>query len=207
MSIKVRKATANDIDFLTWAVLESSRSGKKLGIFDLIFECDDDVILKKKIEALLQTTHKSYVHFSNFLIAEVDGKEAATLCGYEPRHATSDIFSKALLEVEVDGSYESRIASYNDCLSESDIKTWMIDFVEVVEGINDLPVIKALIQKSLLGARLMGYRKAQTFVDIGATETEILYKKLGFHFLDEKRSSFFAEVYGRPGITRFQMEL
>lgn len=207
MSIKVRKANVNDVAFLAWAVLESSRSGKKLGIFDLIFEESKDAILLEKIALLLQSKNKSYVHLSNFMVAEVDGKDSAALCGYEPRHATSEAFSKALEEVGVESTYEARIASYLLCKSELDIKTWVLDFIEVVEGVNELAVIKALIQKSLLTARLMGYRKTQTMIEIGSTETEILYKKLGFHFLDEKRSSYFEATFGRPGISRFQMEL
>ena len=207
MNMKVRKANASDAEFLSWAVLESSRSGKKLGLFDLIFEESDDSVLLNKIGALLKSSNKSYVHLSNFMVAEVDGKESAALCGYEPRHATSETFSKALEEIGVDSSYQERIATYALCQSEPDIKTWVLDFIEVVEGVNELAVIKALIQKSLLTARLMGYRKAQTMIEIGATEREILYKKLGFHYLDEKRSSYFEASFGRPGISRFQMEL
>jgi len=207
MSINVRKASVKDIDFISWAVLESSRSGKNIGIFDLIFETQDNKKLLKKIAQLLQTSSKSYVHLSNFMVAEVNGKDGAALCGYEPRHATQAVFAKALLEIDIDETYEQRIATYQSCESQVDIKTWVLDFIEVVEGVNELAVIKALIQKSLLTARLMGYRKAQTFIEIGSTEVQLLYKKLGFSFLDEKRSEYFEEIFGRPGISRFQMEL
>jgi hypothetical protein len=39
-------------------------------------------------------------------------------------------------------------------------------------------ILKELVRKSMLTARLKGYRKVQTMVEIGSVETEIIYKKL-----------------------------
>ena len=207
MGNTIRKANENDAAFIAWAILESSRAGKKIGFFDLIFQSGDDKALLKQLEKLTVTKTKSYCHYSNFLVAEAGGTPIAVLCGYEPRIATDTIFSKALAELGVEEGYEERIAAYLLCRPEIDRQTWVLDFIEVKPGHDSFELMKALIQKSLLTARLKGYRKAQTMVEIGSVETKMVYDKLGFSFIDEKRSDYYKEVFGRAGIMRLQMSL
>lgn len=207
MGSTIRKANEGDAGFIAWAMLESSRAGKRIGFFDLIFQTDNDDALLEQLAKLTVTQTKSYCHFSNFLVAEIGGESAALLCGYEPRIATDEIFAKALEELGVDGSYQERIAAYLLCRPDIDRQTWVLDFIEVKPGHNDFEVMKELIQKSLLTARLKGYRKAQTMVEIGSVEIQMVYEKLGFSFVDEKRSEYYKEVFGRAGIMRLQMTL
>ena len=70
-----------------------------------------------------------------------------------------------------------------------------------------LSVFAELIKKSLLTARLKGYRKAQTMVEIGSSDTQILYEKLGFEVIDEKRSELYSDQFGRAGIKRLQIRI
>ena len=93
MSIKIKKATIEDALFLAKMILQNSRAGKKLGMFDLIFEKSDKDILEN-IRSLVIATAKSHCHFSNFLIAQIDSKDVGTLCSYEPRISTRDTFLK-----------------------------------------------------------------------------------------------------------------
>ena len=207
MNITVRKSAESDATILAQAMLVSSRAGKKIGIFDLIFETSDETELTERLEALVRTQTKSYCHFSNFLLAVRGEKIAGTLCGYESRVATHEVFTKALAELGIDEGYQERIATFLLVESELDRQTWMLDFMTVSEGCEPLPVVSELLKKSLLTARLKGYRKAQTMVEIGSSDTEILYEKLGFEVKDEKRSELYAQQFGRAGIKRLQMVL
>ncbi len=207
MEITVTKATETDKALLAKAILQSSRAGKKIGIFDLIFQSHEDDYLLGRLAELTGTQTKSYCHFSNFLIASGIEKVSGTLCGYEPRIATHEVFSKALAEIGVDSDYQERIATYLLVEPAADRQTWMLDFMQVTPGCEPLPVFEALLKKSLLTARLKGYRKAQTMVEIGSIDTELLYEKLGFEVMDEKRSELYAEQFGRDGIKRLQMTL
>ncbi|WP_345970755.1 acyl-CoA acyltransferase [Sulfurimonas sp. HSL1-6] len=188
-------------------MLTSSRAGKKIGIFDLIFETSDNGALKEHLRALALSTTKSYCHYSNFLLAVSGGAVAGTICGYEPRVATHDVFTKALAELGVDEGYQERIATFLLVKPEIDRQTWVVDFMTVNEGYNPLTVFAELIKKSLLSARLKGYRKAQTMVEIGSSDAQILYEKLGFEVMDEKRSELYDDQFGRAGIKRLQMAL
>ncbi len=207
MDIKIRKATEADSELLAWAMMESSRAGKQIGLFDLVFTPNDDVELLERLIQLTTTQTKSYCHLSNFIIAEVGGVSAGVLCGYEPRIATHEIFSKALYELGCNEGYEERISAYLLCEPEIDRKTWVLDFMEEKPEFESLEILKEMIQKSLLTARLKGYRQVQTMVEIGSVETQMVYEKLGFSIKDEKRADHYREVFGRAGITRLQMHL
>jgi ribosomal protein S18 acetylase RimI-like enzyme len=207
MNITIRKATEKDTDVVADAMLVSSRAGKKIGIFDLIFETSDDEKLKERLRALALTQTKSYCHHSNFLLASGEQKFSGTICGYEPRMATHDVFTKALSEIGVDGGYQERIAAFLVVQPEIDRQTWVLDFMTVSQGCEPLPVFAELLKKSLLSARLKGYRKAQTMVEIGSLDSQILYEKLGFEVIDEKRSELYEDQFGRAGIKRLQMVL
>jgi hypothetical protein len=207
MNITVRKAGLEDAELIAWAIMHSSRSGKSVGLFDLIFQPADDAALLASLKALTTTSTKSYCHHSNFLIAESGGEAVGVLCGYEPRIATREIFSRALAEVGVDGGYEERIAGYLLCAPEIDRQTWVLDFIVEKPGRESFDILRELVQKSLLTARLKGYRKVQTMLEIGSLQTQRIYEKLGFSFADEKRSEYYKELFGRAGIMRYSLNL
>lgn len=207
MTISVRKATDADCEIVALALLEGSRAGKKIGYFDLVFNTSDDIQLINNLKRLCSTTTKSYCHYSNFFVAVVNNESVGAVCGYEPRIATDEIFAKALEEIGFDESYHERIAAYLLCEPEVDNKTWVLDFMMTKNEYKSLEILKELVGKSMLTARLKGYRKVQTMIEIGSVETEMIYKKLGFHVIDEKRSEYYREQFDRPGIMRLQLEL
>ncbi len=200
MSIKIKQASAKDSPFLAKMILQSSRAGKKHGLFDLLFETNDSNIILQKLEQLTTTKSKSHCHYSNFLIAEMDGKSVGTLCSYEPRIATKETFIEALAEIECIDQEESLEVLYG-CDFALNNRTLMFDFMEELEGFLDVGVLKALMQKSLLTARLKGYRIAQTIVEIGSLESQLLYKKLGFTEVKQLECELYKEKFGRVGLS------
>lgn len=207
MAVTVRKASEADVDIVAQALLESSRAGKKIGLFDLVFNTSEESALLEHLKKLALTQTKSYCHISNFFVAVGGGSVAGVICGYEPRIATHEIFSKALEEVGFDESYHERIAAFLLCEGEVDNKTFVLDFLYVKPEHKTVDVYKELVGKSMLTARLKGYRKVQTSIEIGSVETEMIYKKLGFDLVDEKRSEYYKEQFGRSGIMRLQLSL
>jgi len=180
--------------------LQSSRAGKKFGIYDLIFHTDDNETILKKLEDLTQTKAKAHCNYNNFLIAELDGKSIGTLCSYEPRIATKEAFIEAIKEVGYDEEHISESLDVMYCCDFNlNNRTLMFDFMEELEGFIDVGVMKALMQKSLLNARLKGYRIAQALVEIGSLETLMFYKKLGFKVVEEKECELYKEKFGRAG--------
>ena len=206
MSITIRKAKAEDSPFLAQMILQSSRAGKKDGIFDLIFATNDESVILPKIEALTNTKAKSHCNFNNFLIAESDGKCVGTLCSYEPRIATKEAFIAALEEVGCSESCEEALDVMGCCDFGLNNRTLMFDFMEELEGFIDVGVLKTLMTKSLLTARLKGYRIGQALVEIGSLETILFYRKLGFKQVEEKECDLYKEKFGRAGQVLLELE-
>ncbi|WP_294961036.1 acyl-CoA acyltransferase [Sulfurimonas sp.] len=206
MNIKIRKALNTDAEFLAKMILQSSRADKKIGIFDLIFESKEDDATLKNIEKLTTTVGKNQCHYSNFLIAEIDGKSVGSLCSYEPRIATRETFLNSLKEIGSDSHTEEFFEILDTCNFGLNKSTLIFDFMEELEGHMNVGVLKALMQKSLLTARLKGYRIAQAMVEIGSLETLLYYKKLGFKEVRQIESGLYKEKFGRPGLILLSFE-
>jgi len=206
MSIKIKKAQSTDSPFLAQMILQSSRADKQFGMFDLIFGHQDDKSTLASIESLIKTNAKNQCHFSNFLIAEIDGKNVGSLCSYEPRIATTQTFLNALDEIGcLDGS-KIYLEIQEACDFELNIRTLIFDFMEEIEGHMDVGILKSLMQKSLLTARLKGYRIVQSMVEIGSLETLLYYKKLGFKEVKQKECEIYREKFGRTGLVLLALE-
>ena len=206
MSIKIRKATTGDLKFLAQMMLQSSRAGKKIGLFDLVFNTTDNAKILENLEALSQTTVKNQCHYSNFLIAELDGKSVGTLCSYEPRISTKQTFVDGLKEIGCEEDVSDSLEVMYNCDFDLNNRTLMFDYMEELEGFIDVGVLKTLMQKSLLTARLKGYRIAQSIVEIGSLETLLFYKTLGFKEVKERECELYREKFGRNGLVLLSIE-
>jgi len=207
MSIKIRKATKDDAPFLAKMILQSSRAEKKICIYDLIFETNDDKEILKNLEKLTTTTAKNSSHYSNFLVAEVDGNLVGSLCAYEPRISTRETFFDSLTELGITNSADSEyIEILNVCDFKLNTRTLVFDYMEEVEDFIDVGVLKELMRKSLLTARLKGYSIAQTVVEIGSLEALLYYKKLGFKEVESKECELYREKFGRAGLVLLTYE-
>ena len=206
MAIKIRRATANDAPFLAQMILQSSRAGKKDGMFDLVFQTNNDEEILQRLAQLTQTTAKNQCHYTNFLIAELNGKSVGTLCSYEPRISTKEVLIDSFKELGCREDVSSSLEAFYSCAFDLNKRTLMFDFMEELEGFIDVGVLKELMRKSLLTARLKGYRIAQTIIEIGSLESELFYKKLGFRKLEQKECELYREKFGRAGLMLLSIE-
>ena len=191
--MNIRTAKVEDAEFIAWAILESSRGGKEKGLFDMIFSPSSDI--------------KTICHYSNFLIAEVDGQDAGALCGYDGYRISWEQMSEALSSMGCQGDYKERISAYFLCEPSVEKNTFSLNFMITKDEFRGLGVVKALVKKVLLNARLKGFRKAQTGIEIGSVETQLAYEKMGFSFKEEKKSDYYLQEFGRAGINSYVMEL
>jgi len=206
MSIKIEKAKREDAPFLAQMMLESSRAQKKIGLFDYLFEASNDDELLEKLQHIALNPIGCYCYFENFLVAKVDGKKVGSLCAYEPRKATKNDFLQALIESGCGSSVEKRLENLASCEFKINNRTLMFDFLEEVEGYVDVGILKALMQKSLLEARLKGYRIAQTIVEIGSLESLLFYQTLSFEEKERKECEKYKEIFGRNGVMLLELD-
>ena len=150
MSIKIKKAQSTDSPFLAQMILQSSRADKQFGMFDLIFGHLGDSGTLASIEKLIKADVKNQCHFSNFLIAEIDGENVGSLCSYEPRIATTQSFLDALNEIGCSDGHKIFLEIQEACDFELNTRTLVFDYMEELEGYMDVGILKSLMQKSLL---------------------------------------------------------
>lgn len=206
MSVKIEKAKKEDAPFLARMMLQSSRADKAVGLFDYLFNNAADDMIIQKLEQLLLSSKQCYCYYENFLVARIDEKNVGTLCSYEPRIATKEKFIEALQDTGCDDSVVDRLNALRECDFDINKRTLMFDFLEEVEGYVDMGILKALMQKSLLTARLKGYRIAQTIVEIGSLETLMFYEKLGFSVKEKKECESYKEIFGRSGVMLLELD-
>ena len=205
--IDVKKAGLSDVDFLASCILKSSRSGRSKGIFDLIFGIDDDKQILDILQKLVVSDVKSYCHYSNFLVAFVNGQAVGSLCSYEPRIATLELLGQALEKLGFEEKFQEYASMVSLCSFETDKRTWMLDFLIENDNQSDLSIARELLKKSLLTASLKGYRIVHTVLDVGYIDSMLVYKKLGFKNIDEKRCDVFEESFGRSAIALLEYHL
>jgi GNAT superfamily N-acetyltransferase len=96
--IRIRPARRDDAAFLALAMQEADRGNTGTGSWDVMFPGADEDRLRI-LAALASASQPSYVHWSTFLIAEIDDEPAGTVAGYVPGVMTADHFVAACHEV------------------------------------------------------------------------------------------------------------
>src|SRR5215471_17278833 len=95
MSIRVRRATENDLDLLLWVMLAASRSHLDRGIWEYLNASDEDTTISF-LRRLATTELVHLFHWSLFLVAELDGEAGAAMCAYD---SSTQGFDAALPEM------------------------------------------------------------------------------------------------------------
>lgn len=116
------------------------------------------------------------------------------------------MFLEALKEIGIDAKDSTFIKILDSCDFRLNTRTLIFDVMEELDGFLDVGILKDLMQKSLLTARLKGYTIAQTIVEIGSLDTLMDYKKLGFKEKESKECELYKEKFGRAGLVLLAYE-
>jgi len=214
MKVVIRNARESDAGFLAWVMITAARSHVERGYWDLAIPGTEERRLEI-IGKLATAGLKSFCHFEGFLVAEVDGKTAAALTGYEPEKATDAVYIKALNEVLSNEGWSqkdlqdmiNRIGPFLTCIPEFHKDAWIVEWVAALPEYRRKGLVNRLLEEILLKGQNLGYKKSQIGVLIGNTPAKRAYEKAGFAFLDEKRHPDFEATLKCPGITRLEIPL
>ncbi len=200
MNSKVVEATSEDIPYIASSILRAIQTDSSAGLLKhtLCHLNEQDIL--KTVTSLLSTKSKHYAHVSNFLIAKHDKSNIGLICAYEPRVATISKLQEGLDEIGSSVNAEQSAALFLKMLPDSDRKTWILDFAYVDSEFEKMTIFSDLVKKALLKARLKGYRKAQTIIDIESVEVALLYKKLGFEVSCECIDELYEQEFKRAGV-------
>lgn len=214
METLIRPATSGDADFLAWAMLTAARSHLERGLWDITLNRPEEESLSF-LRELARTQTRSWGHYSGFTVAEVGGRAAAALCGYDPAETGVPALARAMDEAaerlgwsgeEVAAVWE-RFVPVGTCISDDAEGAWIIENVATLPAFRRKGLVKGLLENVLEAGRARGHRLAQISVIIGNVPAQRAYEKAGFVPDKEKRHPDFEAVVGEPGMLRLLRNL
>jgi GNAT superfamily N-acetyltransferase len=209
MAPEIRAGRADDAAFIARHILASQRGPLPRGWFDIALGWDEPRCLAF-VEKVATAQTRSWWHVSQFIVAEVDGEPAASLCAL-PAAGTDDAAVAALKEGAAASGldrYELRAifrrGAYTDnCWIQGGEGDWLIEHVATLPAYRGRGLMQALIERALTAGQAAGFKRASISFLIGNDAAERCYAKVGFTFAEEKRDPAFEAITGSPGFRRF----
>jgi translation initiation factor 4G len=213
MAIRIRRANFEDAEFLAWVVLTASRSQLKYGLWDLIIGADEAGCLDY-LRRLAIAEPRSLYHYDSFLIADVDGRPAAALCGFETRDGWA-IVGEAMASVQRDLGWSvaqavassDRVAPVWTCLPEDAGADFGIENVATLPEYRRRGLVSVLIREILRETIQRGFRQAQIMTYAGNSAALSVYGKSGFSIRAEKHCPEVQKILGVPGFIQLTRDL
>lgn len=204
--VKIVDATPAHAPFVAWVTLTAFRSHLERGLWDFLLDGDEADRLRY-LEALATTEQRHWVHYSTFIIAEVDGTPAAALCGYVDEEFGEPALATAMREVDAKiGRSEAdavagfeRAGSIIHVVPEHVPGAWVVENVATHPQFRRRGLIMSLTEEILERGRRRGATTADVSVFIGNDPAQRAYERCGFVPIAEKRDARFESVYRTPG--------
>ncbi len=209
---QIRPADRGDTRFLAWVMQEAARSHCEKGIFDVMVP--EDRARLDFLDAASRTKTRGFFHHSGFLIAEIDGRMAAAMTGFDGADAEERIGQSTIEAADLLGwepraleEMNARTATIAGAFGEFPEDRFVIEFVATLPELRGRGIVSQLMDAMLSRARDLGHEKAQIGYLIGNTPAARLYQRIGFETVAEHRDPGFEAAIRSPGIATMHMDL
>jgi ribosomal protein S18 acetylase RimI-like enzyme len=209
----IRTATPADADFLSWAILASSRGHLSRGWFDIAIDLPEAGSLEF-LRHLTTTAACSRWHYSRFLIAEASEGPVAALCAFRfveayvaSPPAVAEAAERMGLSRQQQAAIWKRGAYMFTCMGRPHEDCWVIESTATLPCCRGRGYTSALLSRSLAEARARGLREAEITVVIGNDAAERAYRKAGFHWAGDRCHPEFEIATGASGQRRLVQAL
>jgi ribosomal protein S18 acetylase RimI-like enzyme len=157
----IRPARAEDAAFIARNILASQRGPLPRGWFDVALGFDEPRCLAF-VERIATAKTPSWWHVSHFIVAEVDGEAAASLCAL-PAAGTGTAVRAAIEEVagQTEATAIFRRGAYaRGCWVQGGEGEWLIEHVATLPSYRGRGLVQALIAHALATGRAAGFKQA-----------------------------------------------
>jgi ribosomal protein S18 acetylase RimI-like enzyme len=207
MTTRIAGATKDHAAFVAWVSLAAARSHLPRGFWDFYLELSDREILQY-LETLAQTSRSHPFHHSAFIVAEVDGRPAAALCGFFEDESGFREFGPVLAEVDAalgrapDAGQRgmARMGAFMSVVPEHRPHAWIVENVATLPELRRRGLVTRLLDEILARGETLGASCAELSVFIGNDSAQRAYERAGFEVVSEKRSAELDRTWGSPGL-------
>ena len=212
--VSIVEATPDHASFIAWVTLTAFRSHLERGFWDFMLDGDEAYKLRY-LEALATTDQLHWVHYSTFLVAEVDGRPASALCAYIEEELGGPTLRAAGIEAnqkigrtaEEGAAGFERAKSIMNVVPEHAPGAWIVENVATLPEFRRQGLVDRLMEEILERGRKRGVTVADISVFIGNDAAQRAYEKCGFTVIAEKHDSEFESVYRTPGTRTLRRSL
>ena len=211
---KIVDAREEHVPFIAWVELAAARSHLERGTWDYYVAAPEAACLRY-LETLATTEARHFAHYTNFIVAEVDGRPAAALSGYFEAEAGMGALAAGMDEANgrLGRSAEEHTAGWQRagsialCTPAHLDGVWIIEWVATAPEFRRRGLVDALLAEIVERGRRRGASIADVGVLIGNDGAQRAYEKAGFAVVEEKRVAAFEAVYGCPGIRNLRQPI
>jgi ribosomal protein S18 acetylase RimI-like enzyme len=210
----IREAREPDAPFLAWALQESDRGHVGVGSWDIAFPGPDAERLAI-LEELVREAAGSYVHWSLFLVATVDGVPAASVAGYVPSEMSDNGFFEHCCRVMSRRGWPeeqvrealagARSRDYYSVPIPED--TLRVEWVAARPEFRKRGLVRKLLETTLERGAARGLATAHVATYLGNEPAISAYRGVGFEFMAEVRHVDYESKFGAPGSIYFRRSL
>lgn len=208
----IRDATEADADFIAWAIHTAGRSHMPRSPWEFMSgRTPEQTLAFHRRVAVSDRVHMN--HWSLFLIAEVDGRPAAALCGYDGDTQGPDALLSVAADIAVeegvvfDDAFLERFAIIGNVAHATPPGAWVVENVASDPEFRRRGLVRQLLQAVLDRGRARGFTTAQVDVFIGNDSARDAYLDLGFRSVAEKRDPAFEAAMGSAGSEQLLLTL
>ena len=204
--MEIRDATEGDVDFLAWVMLAASRSQLDRGIWEYLYDWDEETTLEW-LRRMATTDAVHFFHHSLYVVAEVDGTPAAGMCLYDqPTQGVPAAFSHMVeLAAQLGVDPDDAECARRGAVLMAGMPPSPAPQAAVVENVATRAefrrqgVVHALLTELFDRGRERGYDTAEISVLIGNEAARRAYIKAGFEAAAEARDPRWDAEVGCPG--------
>jgi ribosomal protein S18 acetylase RimI-like enzyme len=206
----IRPAVPEDVREVTQLMYLAGKSDVDKSIYDVMWPGDAELRMAR-LAALYKASAPSWYRYDCYLVSEVGGRVAGSLCGYSEAESGSSMLIEAFKEVGIDRDEGLAILKnlqpyYRVCTPHPQ-DAWVIEHVAVFPEFRGRGIVTGLLEKILDRGRERGFKHAELDMLIGNTPARRAYEKVGFKVTEEHEDAEFARLFGRPGMLKMTIDL
>ena len=213
MATRIVAATKDHAEFIAWVSIAAARSHLPRGFWD--FYIPDERECTRYLTCLAATTTPHPFHHSVFLVAEVDGRPAAALCGFFEEENGFAQLGPVMAEVDralgrpQEAAQEgmARLGPFMTVTPEHAPRAWIVENVATLPEFRRRGLVSQLVGAALERGAARGARVSEISVLIGNDAAQLAYEKAGYRVESEKRNPELERTWGSPGIRLLRREL